>query len=249
MHYLHHNFYSNFTASVAVGESDMTKDIFVNELSDFIVYDTTRLITAMKLAGLSVSEKDSDERLIDAISNNLGSNPKLASALAFIIAEANQLINNGKTTKEESTQIIKEITSGLLIVGKDIRTDEGAASFKKDVLEHIYAKAKSKGGYNRVILESDRAFGKVGYVFIGLGLALALTIFIAYRVQRRSLIAGSIAASLTPPITPIIEPVTAPLGLEAVPPLTTTPPVVTPVAPIVTPPVAPITQTTAIPQV
>ncbi len=252
MHFLHHNFYSNFTASIQAGESDMTKDIFINELSDFIVYDTARLIEAMTKAGLDVSTKDSDEEIIEVIYKSLGNNQKLANALAFIIAEANQLINNGKTGGEESKAIIKELASGILIVGKDIRNDEVAKEFKTDVLEHIHAKAKVKGDYKRNILRGDKSFNKIaGYVVLGSFFALGLTIFFIYRAQRKSELAGLLAVA-SAPLTPMPD---ATLGTGGiVPPVAgateVIPPVTTPITPTpIVPPVTPIVNAPSTPQV
>lgn len=247
MHYLHHNFYSNFTSSIDAGESEMTKDIFINEISDFIVYETPRLIEAMKKAGLDVREADSDEELIEIIYKSLGNNQNLANMLAFIIAEANQLINNGTTTGDASKVIIKKIASGILIVGKDIRTEEGAKAFKADVLEHIYSKSKSKGDYRRTILRSDKSFGKIGYYILGAYLILGITIFIANRIQKKKQLSGLIASASMPlPLLPDatlgaggnIPPAVAPI---VAPPVTLPTPVpeITP-TPITTAPIAPI---------
>jgi hypothetical protein len=249
MQYLHHNFMSNFTASVEAGESDMTKGIFVNELSDFIVYDTARLLEAMKKAGLDVRENDSDEELIDIVIKSLGNNQKLATTLAFIIAEANQLINNGKTDKSKTEEVVKEIASGLLIVGKDIRTGDSSKQFKEDVLEHVYAKAEAKGDYRRDILKSDKPFGKrAGYVVLGTIGVIGLIIFFAYRVQKKKQVGALVATALAPipqtfetggnmpPVTPVAE---------IVPAVTTPAPVIAPVAP--TPIVSPVSPTTTAP--
>lgn len=251
MQYLHHHFYSNFTASVENGESEMTKDLFISELSDFIVYDTPRLVQAMTMAGLDVKITDSDEELIDTIAGSLGNNAKLAKTLAFIFAESNQLINNGKTGKEESEKIIKELQSGILIVGKDIRSEEGTKEFKADVLEHIYSKSKTKGDYKRTILISDKSFNKKsGFYVLGYLALLGIGIYVIYRIQRKSEIA-SLVATASAPITPlpadnlgtggVVPPVgtgapeiVAPVVAPTITPVGTTAPV-TPITPTITP--------------
>jgi hypothetical protein len=230
---------SNFTGSLKSGDLAMTTDILVHELSDFIVHDTKTIVHALNKAGVKVSEADSDEEIGDAIIANIGTNKTLAKALAFIIADANELINNGTPDKKKWTKTVDTIADGLSEIGKGIESNKVA--FKDNLIQQITTKAESKGDYKRTILTKNKKSAKAVYYVMG-GLAvIGLIIWVIARVQRSQLKDGlsmenggvippigaeGVVPALTPPISPIpVAPAPIQPVIQAAPTVTTTPPV------------------------
>jgi len=96
MLYLEHDFYSNFNSGVEAGDNNHITDMVVNEFSELVVYQDDELIELLNKIGIKVSEKISDEKLIDIILKNLQKNVKLVKGLAFLIAKNN---DSSKTVK------------------------------------------------------------------------------------------------------------------------------------------------------
>lgn len=228
MIYLNHNFMSNFTGSVKSGDLAMTSDILINELSDFIVHDTKTIINALNKAGVKVSEADSDEEIVDAIIANIGSNKTLAKTLAFIVAEANELINTGKPDKVKWTKTVDDIAEGVSEVGKSIESNK--LSFKGDLIERIKTKAESKGDYKRTILTKDKKSAKAVFYVIGGLVFIGLVIWGIARIQKSHLKMEN--GGIIPPVggESIVPPIVPPIA----------PPVVAPPAPIVQPIAPPV---------
>lgn len=233
MIFLNHNFYSNFSGSLKSGDVSVTSDILVNELSDFIVYDTKKIVDAMNKAGVKVSESDADEEITDAFIANVSTNPKLSKAIAFIIAESNELINTGKGDKTEWKKVIDNISSGVDSVSKGISSNKIA--FKDDLMQNIKTKAESKGDYKRTIFTKDKSTSKgVKIIFIGLGV-IALGLFVISRIQKNQLKmenGGAIIpniptapTSTLPPINPTAPEIAVPSNVQ---PIQTPTPTATP---------------------
>ncbi len=229
MIYLHHDLYSNFSSSLKSGDLELSTDILVNEISDFIVFDTKNIVQALNKAGIKSSEDETDEELVDSIIENISTNKKLAKTLAFIIANANELINNGKGNKESWAKIIDTIAEGITAIGNKMETNKIA--FKEDILQHIITKAESKGDYKRIIFTKDKSSNIGWYILGGTALFLTIVYFISKYQQR----------NLGTPTAPIIPTPDAALNQMAnggaMSPIT--PPIQTPIASMA--PVSPIT--------
>ena len=100
----------------------------------------------MNKGGVKVSESDADEEITDAFIAKCSTNPKLSKAIAFIIAESNELINTGKGDKTEWKKVIDNISS-VDSVSKGISSNKIA--FKDDLMQNIKTKAESKGDYKK----------------------------------------------------------------------------------------------------
>lgn len=175
MIYLHHDLYSNFTDSIKSGDLKMTNSILINELSDLLVYETKQVVDALNKVGITAKEKWSDEELVDAILLNFKSNTKLVSAIAFLIADTNKLINKKEDKAEKSLKIVNDLSSGLSTVSKNLEKDATlSVSMKKDIMEQIVAKANAGGNYKRTIWKSGKSKKRLlfiigGVVIVGIG--------------------------------------------------------------------------------
>ncbi len=207
MQYTHHDFYSNFTASLKSGDLDITTDILANEISDFIVFDTGKIIEAINKSDIKADTKNTDEEIVDLIIKNISDNQKLSKALGFIISDGNELINNTANTapadKNKQLQIVTNVANGISKIGKDIQTD--SKKFKDSVMNQIVSKAAKVKEYKRIIWNKDknRISGGV-WLLVGLGV-VAITVGLIYRRQKNSvskaipqMISGG---TITPPIT------------------------------------------------
>lgn len=212
MQYTHHDFYSNFSASLKSSDLSLTGDIFANEISDFIVFDTDKIISALNKSDIKISKNDTDEAIVDAIIKNLDSNSKLSSAIAFIIAEGNELINNTPTDKQKQKDIVAKIADGIE------RIDVGS-DWKESAMSQVESKAKKKKNYKRIIWNKDKKFKLSGgwCLVIGLGVITAAVAFLYYR-QKSSVPMMCEGGNINPtPIVPITPTPIAPMPVSPMP--------------------------------
>jgi len=185
MQFTNQDFYSNFTASLKSGDLNLTSDILANEISDFIVFDTPKIIDALNKADINITDKVSDEEIVDAVIKGLTDNPKLKKTLAFIIADGNNLINTAKgTDKAKQLQIVNDIAAGLSKVNSAIIAD--TKGFKDETMNQIVAKAGSTKEYKRIIYKKDRKSGKAGLYWLIAGVSLIGIVAIIYYRQKKA---------------------------------------------------------------
>lgn len=152
MQYRHHDFVSNFDSSVNVGDKNYTMDLFANELSDMVVYETPSLVSTLNKVGLDINEQMSDEEIVDKIIEGSSKDEKIVKSVAYAIAESNGVLKDEKKTKDQVIKIIKSIAVGLTPVSKEISgSSEKKEEAKKKIMTQIESKAARKGDYKRKI--------------------------------------------------------------------------------------------------
>lgn len=241
----HHDFYSNFSASLKSGDLDLTNDILANEVSDCIVFETDKIIKALNQADIKIDKNNTDEDIVDAVIKNINTNEKFKKALAFTIAEGNEMLV-AKNDKAKQLKMISSITDGLSKVGKEVA--KSPDSFKTSTMDQVVSKAAKRTEYKRTIWNKDKSGVSGGKILlISLGV-LALAVIIIYYRQKRAvaqaipnmIMGGDMtpAAAFPDPGTPIIP--ASPV--VASPPPIAPPAVVQPIAllpePVVAPPTA-----------
>jgi len=185
MQFTNQDFYSNFTASLKSGDLNLTSDILANEISDFIVFDTPKIIDALNKADINITDKVSDEEIVDAVIKGLTDSPKLKKTLAFIIADGNNLINTAKgTDKAKQLQIVNDIAAGLSKVNSAIIAD--TKGFKDETMNQLVSKAESTKAYKRIIWKKDRKSGKAGLYWLIAGVSLIGIVAIIYYRQKKA---------------------------------------------------------------
>ncbi len=222
MQFLHHDFYSNFTASIKSGDMNLTNDILANEISDFIVFDTDKIIEALNKSDIKINDTATDEDVVDTVIKNISDNKKLVKALSFIIADGNELINSGdNNNKQKQLKVIDNISQGLSKIAKDISKDP--KDFKDSAMKQVVSKASQRKEYNRTIWNKDKNKMSSGVaILVTLGLITVVIGIIYYRQKRAvsaalpNMILGGDAAGVIPP--------------AQVPPVTPMPTVVQPIA-------------------
>lgn len=189
--YSHHNFYSNFTSSVRVGDTDLTLDLMLNELTDLIVFKTKKLVEALNKAGIKASESDTDETLIDKVLNNLDQNTNLVRALAFLFADENKLVNTKGITKEAALVTINNIADGIGEIGEQLgKKSSLKVSAKRDALKQVETKSKSVKDYKRTIRNrKNTGAGKTKFIVISV---IVIGGIIAYVIYKRRQAAKSL---------------------------------------------------------
>lgn len=189
MIYLNHDFYSNFSAGTNAEGNNLTIDLFANELSDLIVYETPKLIDSVSKVGVNVKESMSDEEIVDNILSDMSKDDKVIKAISFAIAESNGLINDKKGDKIDWVKAIDTIVLGLTPASKEItQSKETQSVTKQRVMKQIETKAKSKGNYTRQIWKS-KSYAKPIFIIGGL-LALGIAGYFIYRGVKK----GNMAA-------------------------------------------------------
>jgi len=211
----HHDFYSNFTASLKTGDLDLTNDILANEVSDCIVFETDKIIKALNQAEIKIDKNNTDEDIVDAVIKNINTNEKFKKALAFTIAEGNEMLV-AKNDKTKQLKMIDTITKGLSKVGNEVSKNPEA--FKTSTMDQVVSKAAKRTEYKRTIWNKDKSgMGEGKVLLIALGV-LAVGVLIIYFRQKRSvaqaipnMIMGGVPIQHdpgTPVITP--EPIVSP---------------------------------------
>ena len=196
------NFYSNFSAGQKSGDTDLTKDILVNEISDFITTDTLTYVDALSKVGIRVSENDTDETIVDKTVDGLKDNDKLPKALAYIIADTHGMVPDDINTPEAKQQVtnrINKISEGIEEIAKKIGQTDSYKTLKEDILAQIEVKAEEMGNYKRTIYNKKwrkRIIVLGGLVLLGVIIYHGRKMYLAKK-------GGSMTAAPLPNPTPV----------------------------------------------
>src|SRR5437016_1229781 len=105
MIYINQDFYSNFSGSMKSGDTEMTSDILVNEISDLVAFKDKDVIDLLNKVDIPTKPNAKDAVIIDNVVKNLSSNKKLSFGLAYLIAENNDLLTVKKKKKENTSNV------------------------------------------------------------------------------------------------------------------------------------------------
>ncbi len=208
MQFLSHNFYKNFNAGMQSGDTSLTGTMLVNEVSNFIVLDTKLYVDTLNKIGIKCSENDTDETLADKTIKGLKTNAQLPIALAWLIADANGTINNGKVSKAEAEPIIKNINVGIADIGAKLNIDKVAdKEFKTDLMHQIEHKAGEQKDYKRTVYNK-----KVSKLVKFLGFVVVVGL-VGWGIQsyRKKKLGSAINVAPTIPLAPIATPTITPI--------------------------------------
>lgn len=226
--FTHHEFYSNFTASIKAGDLDLTNDILANEISDFIVFDTDKIIKALNTSDIKIDTTSTDENIVDTVIQNISVNKKLPKALAYIIAQGNELLSG---PEQKQLKVIATISEGLTKIGSEIA--KSPVSFKTSTMDQIVAKAAKRTEYKRVIWNKDKKGMSAGLVLLIGGAVIALAVVVIYYRQKSSvtnaipqMIMGGPIDTINPPAIPIVAPITPVAPVQLLPEPVITQPIV-----------------------
>lgn len=149
MIYLNHDFYKNLVAAVKSGDLVFVTSLFVNELSDLVVFDKAKLTGVLNKTNVKAKATDSIETVVDKTLAALPKNVQLQKGLAFLFAEINGLINNNKGNKQSWKQTIDDIAKGVSLVATKL-AEPGSykASVKADIMQHVASKVAISGNSN-----------------------------------------------------------------------------------------------------
>ena len=229
MIYLNHDIYSNFCSAMKAGDTDLSNSILVNEISDFIVYDTKKFVQVLSKSGINAKMAMTDEALVDLFMKNISINKNLANALAFQIADANRIINTGKPTGETKRNWLKKVdvlAHGISQIGNNcLSSERECKEFKKQIMTQIETKATAKGNYKRVIYNKR---GNKSLLIVGGLILVGIAGYFLYKkygkdgnLESGGDIAepqiGPDAPSLeASPVEPIQNPVATPIEVQSV---------------------------------
>lgn len=176
MIYLNQDFFSNFSAGSSADGNNLTIDLFANELSDLIVYNTSKLIDTLNKVDVKVNEKMSDEEIVDNVISGISGNEKIVKAIGFAIAENNGLVNTSNGNQIDWVKAVNSIVLGLTPASQEItKSDESKAVAKQKIMQQIQTKAKMKGDYARKIWKNESS-GSYTALWVILGLAALGTV-------------------------------------------------------------------------
>ena len=199
MIYLNHDFYSNFSAGSNADGNNLTIDLFSNELSDLIFYETPQLIETLGKVDVKVNENMSDEEIVDNVILGISKNDKVVKAIGFAIAESNGLINSNKGGEVDWIKTINTIVLGLTPASEEItKSEESKSIAKQKIMQQIETKAKMKGNYKRKIWKSESKSGSNTLAWIAGAVIVGVIGYLIYRGMKPTFVATS--------TTPIIPP-------------------------------------------
>lgn len=173
MMYLQHDFYSNFSKSLQSGDSQMTYDLLVDELSELIVHDHKKIFDLLHKVDVKVRHNASDEQLVDSLLKELKENEKLTKGLSFLIAERNNLISN-KTDQKSGKKYIDYVNKNLKNVFKTMLSENNQkGKFKSDVINRVKVKASKVSNRGRNITSPSKYWRNV-IILAGVGVGIYL---------------------------------------------------------------------------
>lgn len=230
MLYLDHDFYSNFNSGVSSGDNELLSDMIANEISELIVYKSDALYSLFKKVGIKLSEKASDEKIVDTILDNLQKNVKLVKGLAFLIAENNQaskavkvvvgkdgnerrLPNNPRAAKVSE---IDMVASGIQGIADSFKyKPQLKKEFKLKLMRTIKTKSEAVGDRKRKHTSSKN--GKYWlYAFLIIGASVGAYFYLKHR--KKTAAKGMEVGGETPS-PKVVEPVApTPPVVETTPP-------------------------------
>jgi len=224
-------------AAAKSGDVVFITSLFVNELSDLVVFEKPKLVSVLTKTGVKVKAGDSAETIVDKTFAALPKNTQLQKGLAFLFTEINGLINNNKGNKQTWKQIIDDISGGVTLVANKLgQPGSYAASTKADIMLHVANKKLVQG--------NSKADGAEDEVPKG------------WSTTKKVLVFGSIAAVLFFGIRYIAKNLVLDVDGQTVPPLPIAgggpppipqQPVIAPAPPVVPHPSMPIQQPIAQP--
>lgn len=174
--FLEHDFYGNFSDSVRSGDTALTNNIIVDELSELVIHDYDKLFDLLGKVGIRVNRNISDEQLVDVLLDQMQVNPKLGKGVAFLIAEKNGLINN-KTDEKSGKKYVDYVNRNLTSsFNKILSTDNERIKFKTDLMNSI----KSK---DSTVAERTRKVNKPNYFWRNT-LIVSGVILVSYLVYK-----------------------------------------------------------------
>lgn len=196
---MNHDFYSNFEGSVDSGDVELSLDLWVNELSDLIVFDNKKVVDLLNKTNVPAKLTDSDEEIVDKILTNISSNKKLNRGISFLIGEQNKLIEKESNWRE----IIDNIANTYeVLISKFAQVPSLKASVKNDIMQHIKSKCVSSGidgSKNRIIFKEEtpdevkRKRKKIFWWVVG-GVAVLTVIGLSIHYYRKNKKAISLLA-------------------------------------------------------
>lgn len=241
MLYLNHDFYSNFDSGIQSGDNNLITDILINELSELIVYNEDKIFDLFNRVGIKISEKSSDEKIVDTILNNIETNVKLSKGLAFLIAQNNDASKNGKQIKGKNGKErrakrnkaatiseIDKISSGIIGIGDSFKyKPQLKKEFKLKMMQVIKTKSEAVGDRARKLTNNNNGkYVLLTFLVIGAGIGIYFYLKHRKKIAAEGMeIKGSEPSKIeTPPVTPISvpEPIQQPATSENITQVTPT---------------------------
>jgi len=175
MIYLKHDFYSNFTDGVKSGDTDLIRDMVINEISDIIVYKPEKVIELLNTVGVKTPVNTSDERMVKNITANLNDNRKLVKGIAFLIADNNGIVKEQKNPRKSHNWIrsVDKITEGVETIGFNFNTKARAkVEFEQELMDAIKTKSDSLGDRKRRHTDNSGKNFLIFLLIIGAGIGI-----------------------------------------------------------------------------
>jgi len=180
MIYIDHDFYSNFSNTVKVGDTDATYDILIDELSEIVVHDYQKIYDLMATLKINISKTSSDEDLINVIISQAKTNDKIIRGLSFLIAEKNNLITpqtDDATARKQIDAVNEKLTKTLKTLAEN-KNDN--IRFKTDLLNKIQVKSTAVPSRNRKIKNGSNYWNYILVIGVAIGVVM-----IAYKYRDK----------------------------------------------------------------
>lgn len=204
---LRNDFYSSFAGAVKSQDSDLIKQMTLNQISDLVAYDEKSVTSLLNKTGVPIASDASDKEIVKALVENMPRNEKLCKGIAFMVADNNDLLKvksgaDGKGNKKSLYNVINNIRDGFSSVVGDMSNGVKKVEIENQLNNEVENKVKTSE-IKKPSNEKKAAAKKSKIVLWILGSAVAtFAIFLIYQHFKGKSVTMENGGTLNPPAPP-----------------------------------------------
>ncbi len=147
---LKNDFYSSFAGAVKSQDSDLIKQMTLNQISDLVAYDEKSVTGLLNKTGVPIASDASDKEIVKSLVENMPKNEKLCKGIAFMVADNNDLLKvksgaDGKGNKKSLYNVINNIRDGFSSVVGDMNNGVKKVEIEAQLNNEVENKVKTAG--------------------------------------------------------------------------------------------------------
>lgn len=197
MVYIDEDFYSTLVGNQRKGNSEQVKEQILNEIADLIAYNKAEVIEALNASGVLTKENASDQKVIDALINNVEKNKKLQAGLGYLITKK-QAYSSQDGAPSSGGGVLAGLMGGAeggaggagagpigAIIGSIAGAVKGVFDFKAAKTNAQAAADQQRMQLAQMVLARKGGSKNTG-LYIGLGvLALAVVVIVIVKTRKK----------------------------------------------------------------
>ena len=163
MRYEGKSFKSNFMNAVGSNDSELQKDIILDQIAELIKTNVSEVVDSLVKSGVSVPAKYTKIDVIDAVSKSLYSNPSFQKNISELIQKKTTNFSNGVGTDTAPTPasevgktvggfLSSSLSSVFGIISSVQERKAAEANAKASLMDKIFGGQKTKTDYVPIII-------------------------------------------------------------------------------------------------